>query len=156
MGKGPELGGLLWFLVGSGDMLRKNRKIELLAGVPLFAACSKRELGEIALAADELDVPAGRTLIREGERGREFLVIESGTVKVLRNTRVVRRLGAGDWVGEIALLCDVPRTATVETVTAVRLLVLTDRAFSKLTRDTPSISAKVMNSLAARLAADSL
>ena len=82
-------------------------------------------------------------------------MIESGTVKVIRKARVVRRLGAGDWVGEIALLCDVPRTATVESESEVRLLVLTDRAFAKIMRDTPSIAAKVMNSLAARLAADS-
>jgi CRP-like cAMP-binding protein len=137
-------------------VLRKNRKIELLAGVPLFAGCSKRELAEIALAADELDVASGRTLIREGERGREFLVLESGTVRVTRNTRTVRVLGPGDWIGEIALLCDVPRTATVETTSAVRLLVITDRTFSKLIRDVPSIAEKVLSSVGERLATDAL
>jgi CRP-like cAMP-binding protein len=135
-------------------MLRKNRKVELLAAVPLFAACSKRELAELALVVDELDVAADVTLIREGERGREFLVVESGTVTVERGARMVGELGPGDWVGEIALVADVPRTATVRTATPVRLLVLTDRTFAKLLRDVPSIAQKVMQSLGERLAAD--
>jgi CRP-like cAMP-binding protein len=137
-------------------MLRKNRKTELLAGVPLFAGCSKRELGEIALVADELAVPEGETLIREGERGREFLVIESGTVSVSRGLRPIAQLGPGDWVGEIALLTDVPRTATVTTTSPTRVLVLTDRAFAKLIRDVPSIAQKVLRSLGERLAPDSV
>ena len=135
-------------------MLRKNRKIELLANVPLFAGLSKRELGDIASVTDELDVPAGKTLMREGERGREFLVIESGTVDVTREGRVVRQLGPGDWVGEIALIADIPRTATVTTTSDARLLVLTDRAFAKLVRDVPSITYKVLRSVGDRLAAD--
>ncbi len=135
-------------------MLRKNRKIELLGNVPLFAGLSKRELGDIAYVTDVLDVPAGKTLMREGERGREFLVIESGTVNVSRKGRVVRQLGAGDWVGEIALIADIPRTATVTTTSEARLLVLTDRAFAKLIRDVPSITYKVLRSVGERLAAD--
>jgi CRP-like cAMP-binding protein len=137
-------------------MLRKNQKLELLAGVPLFAGCSKRELGEIALVVDELDVAADVTLIREGERGREFIVIESGRVSVERSARHVGELGPGEWVGEIALVTDGPRTATVRTLTRVRLLVLTDRAFKKLIRDVPSIAEKVMRSLGERMAGDAL
>ncbi len=135
-------------------MARKNTKIELLANVPLFAGLSKRELGDIAYVADELDVPAGRTLMKEGERGREFLVIETGTVKVTRKGRPVRELGPGDWFGEIALIADIPRTATVTTTSEVRVLVLTDRAFDKLIRDVPSITYKVLRSVGDRLAAD--
>ena len=137
-------------------MVRKNRKVELLAGVPLFAGCSKRELGELALVADELDVPAGRTLMRQGDRGREFIVIESGEVSVVRNMRETRRLGPGNWVGEIALIANVPRTATVTTVTPARIIVLTDRAFAKLIRDVPSIAQKVLRSVGERLAADAV
>jgi CRP/FNR family transcriptional regulator, cyclic AMP receptor protein len=135
-------------------MLRKNRKIELLANVPLFAGLSKRELGDVALVADELDVPSGKTIIREGERGREFIVIESGTVDVVRQGRAVRQLGAGDWVGEIALIADISRTATVTTTSDTRILVITDRAFAKLVRDVPSITYKVLRSVGERLAAD--
>lgn len=135
-------------------MLRKNRKIELLANVPLFAGLSKRELGDIAYVADELDLPAGKVLMREGDRGREFLVIESGTVDVTREGRPIRQLGPGDWIGEIALIADMPRTATVTTTSDARVLVLTDRAFAKLVRDVPSITYKVLRSLGERLADD--
>ena len=135
-------------------MLRKNRKVELLAAVPLFAGCSKRELGEIALVADEIFLPDGETLIREGERGREFLVIESGTVRVMRDGRALTELGAGEWVGEISLVAGTPRTATVVAASPVRLLVISDRAFQALLRDVPSIATKVLQSLAARLPPD--
>ncbi len=137
-------------------MLRKNRKVELLANVPLFAGLSKRELGDIAGVADELDVKAGKTLMREGQRGREFFVLESGGVRVERKGRVVRELGPGEWVGEIALIADIPRTATVTTLEDTRVLVLTDRAFSKLIRDVPTIAQKVLRSVGERLAADEL
>jgi CRP/FNR family transcriptional regulator, cyclic AMP receptor protein len=135
-------------------VLRKNRKVELLANVPLFAGLSKRELGDIAGVADELDLKAGKMLMREGQRGREFFVLESGGVQVERKGRVVRQLGPGEWVGEIALIADIPRTATVTTLEDTRVLVLTDRAFSKLIRDVPTIAQKMLRSVGERLAAD--
>lgn len=131
--------------------LRKNAKADLIAGVPLFAGCSRRELGEVATIADELDLPEGATLIREGERGREFLIVVEGSVKVTRKGRKLNELGAGSWVGEIALVADVPRTATVVATSPVRLLVITDRAFQQVLRATPSIAAKVLQSLGERL-----
>ncbi len=131
--------------------LKKNAKTDLIAGVPLFAGCSKSELSEIASIADELDLPEGATLIREDERGREFLIVVDGTVKVTKKGRKLNELGPGSWVGEIALIADVPRTATVVTTSPVRLLVITDRAFQQLVRKTPSISAKVLQSLGERL-----
>jgi CRP/FNR family transcriptional regulator, cyclic AMP receptor protein len=137
-------------------MLRKNRKVELLGAVPLFSGCSKRELGEVALVADEVFLPAGETLIREGERGREFLVIESGTVRLTRGGDTLGELGAGDWVGEISLVAGVPRTATVAATSPVRLLVISDRAFQSLLRDVPSIATKVLTSLAKRLPPDTV
>jgi CRP-like cAMP-binding protein len=131
--------------------LKKNAKIDLLAAVPLFAECSKAELSEVAAIGDELDLPAGAALIREGERGREFLVVVDGTVEVTRDGRTVNELGAGSWVGEIALIADVPRTATVVATSPVRLLVITDRAFQQLIRKTPSIASKVLQSVGERL-----
>lgn len=137
-------------------MLHKDAKIELLRGVPLFANCSKAELQQIAQLADELDLSDGATLIREGERGREFIVVAEGTVKVTRGGTTIRELGSGDFIGEIALVVDRPRTATVTATSPVRLLVVTDRAFSRLLEQVPSISLKVMQSLGERLHADSL
>ena len=134
--------------------LHRDAKIDLLKEVPLFANCSKSELQQIALLADELDLGEGATLIREGERGREFLVVAEGTVSVTRGGKHIRDLGAGDFIGEIALVADVPRTATVTATSPVRLLVVTDRGFRGLLEQMPSIATKVLQSLGERLHSD--
>jgi CRP-like cAMP-binding protein len=136
--------------------LRKDAKIELLKAVPLFSGCSKPELQLVASLADELELGEGATLITEGERGREFLVVANGTVRVSRRGKTVRDLGAGDYVGEIALVADVPRTATVTATSPVRLLVITDRAFRTVLERMPSIATKVLQSLGERLHADAV
>jgi len=132
-------------------MLRKDAKIELLQRVPLFERCSRRELHEIAGLADELDVPAGRTLTTEGRTGYEFVVIVDGTASVKRKGRTINTLRSGDFLGEIALVTGTPRTATVATTSQSRVLVLTARDFRRLLRDTPAIQLKVLEALAARL-----
>jgi CRP-like cAMP-binding protein len=135
-------------------VLRKNAKIELLKRVPLFAGCSKRELGEIASVADELDLPNARDLTKEGSTGREFVVLVEGEADVLRKGRLVAGLGPGDFVGEIALVTGQPRTATVRTRGPARVLVLTTSGFRTLMRDVPSIQAKVLTALAQRITPD--
>jgi CRP/FNR family transcriptional regulator, cyclic AMP receptor protein len=137
-------------------VLDHNWKIDALAGVPLFSRCSRSELGRIAKIADELDLKAGKTLTREGERGREFFVILEGEADVRSDTRLMRPLGPGDFFGEIALVTDAPRTATVTALTPVRSLVITDRAFRQLMRDSPQIQGKVLEAVADRLAASTL
>ncbi|HTO25627.1 MAG TPA: cyclic nucleotide-binding domain-containing protein [Gaiellaceae bacterium] len=132
-------------------MLRKDAKVELLQRVPLFERCSKRELQEIAGLADELDVPAGRTLTTEGRTGYEFVVIVEGSASVKRKGRTINTLRSGDFLGEIALVTGTPRTATVATTSQSRVLVLTARDFRRLLRDTPAIQLKVLEALAARL-----
>ncbi len=135
-------------------MLRKNAKIELLKRVPLFSACSKRELGEIALLADELHLPKARNLTREGTAGWEFLVLIEGEADVVRKGRVVNELGPGDFIGEIALVSGKPRTATVRTRGPARILVVTASGFRTLMHDVPSIQGKVLAALAARIPED--
>lgn len=135
-------------------MLRKNAKIELIKRVPLFERLSKRELEEIARLADELDLPAGRNLTTEGAAGREFVVLAEGTADVSKNGRTINRLGAGDFLGELALVTGRPRSATVRTTSSARLLVITSAAFRRLMRDMPSIQAKVLDAVASRLPAD--
>ena len=137
-------------------MLRRDAKIELLKRAPLFAACSKSELGQVAVLADEIDLAAGKVLTTEGEPGREFFVLIEGSADVRRKGRKVNTMNAGDFFGEIALVSDRPRTATVTTASPVRLLVVTDRAFRELMRKVPSIQGKVLAALAERLPADSL
>ena len=134
--------------------LGRNAKIELLKKVPLFAGCSKAELRELALVADEIDLRVGRTLVREGRPGREFFVLIEGTVRVTRNGRKLAELGPGDWFGEIALLTNAARTATVTATTPIRVLVITDRAFRQLVERIPGIALKVLSSVGERLARD--
>jgi CRP-like cAMP-binding protein len=90
-------------------------------------------------------------LIREGGRDREFMVIVDGEVNVTRMGRRLRSLGPGEWVGEIALLCAVPRTATVIAAAPTTLLVISAGGFRKLLRETPSIGTKIMATLGERL-----
>lgn len=137
-------------------LLRADAKASLIKTVPLFTGCSKRELTQIASIADELDLPDGATLTREGQQGREFLVIVSGTADVTHGNKLLRTLGDGDFLGEIALVLDVPRSATVTATSPIRLLVIERRAFKQLLRDVPAIQSKVLEALAARLANESL
>jgi CRP/FNR family transcriptional regulator, cyclic AMP receptor protein len=135
-------------------MLRSDAKVELLKRVPLFSQCSKAELKQIATIADEVDLRTGSTLTKEGRPGYEFVVLVDGTARVTQKERTLADLGAGDWVGEIALLTKSPRTATVTATSPIRALVITDRAFRQLVEKTPSIAVKVLASVADRLARD--
>jgi CRP-like cAMP-binding protein len=135
-------------------VLRRNAKIEILKTVPLLSQCSKKELDQVALVADELDVREGTVLTKEGDSGREFFLLVEGAAEVRRNGRRVNTMQAGDFFGEIALVSDRPRTATVTMTSSGRVLVLTDRAFRELMRTMPSIQPKVMAALADRLPAD--
>jgi CRP-like cAMP-binding protein len=133
-------------------MLHKDTKMEAIKRVPLFANCSKRELARVASIFDEVELPEGKELIREGERGREFFVLLDGTVDVRQGKRKLRTMNAGDSFGEIALIAGTPRTATVTAKSRVRVLVVTDRAFKALLESVPKIQLKVLQSLAERLA----
>ena len=134
--------------------LRRDAKIELLKSAPLFAGCSKSELRALAGSADELDLREGTVLTREGRAGREFFVLVSGTAKVTKHGRKVAELRAGDWFGEIALLTDTPRTATVTATSPVDVLVITDRSFRRTVETMPSIALKILSSVGDRLARD--
>jgi CRP-like cAMP-binding protein len=131
---------------------RKDQKIELLSRVPLLARCSKRELARIAALADLVEFPEGKTVMQEGRPGVECFVIVDGKVRVTRRGRKLAELGAGDWFGEIALLSDLPRTATVVAGSPLQTLVLTRSGLSALIHDVPSIGTKVLAAVGDRLA----
>jgi CRP-like cAMP-binding protein len=135
-------------------VLRKNAKVELLKRVPLFEECSRKDLNEIAGIADEIDLREGKELTTEGRPGREFFVLIEGSADVKKGRRRVNQLGPGDFFGEIALVTDRPRTATVVATSPVRTLVITDRSFRRLLEHQPRIQSKVMSALAARLGPD--
>ena len=103
----------------------KDAKTELISRAPLFSECSKGELQEIAGIADEIDIGDGRELTTEGSPGREFFVIIEGTASVAQDGEHINDLGPGDFFGEVALVKDTPRTATVTATSPVRALVVT-------------------------------
>ena len=131
--------------------LSKNEKVELLTRTPLFAECTKAELIEVAIIADEREASTGDRLTEEGQRGREFFVLVEGAVAVTSDGRKLADLGPGDWFGEIAILTYKQRTATVTATSAVRLLVISDRAFRRVVETTPRIALKVLRNVAERL-----
>ena len=134
--------------------LRADTRVDLLRGLPLFELCSKRDLRRIAALADEREIAAGTELIREGEPGSEFYVVVDGEVDVRRRGRRVARLGAGSYVGEIALLSRSPRTATVVATTPLRVLAISGRDFVALVDTLPELWLKVARTLADRVDAD--
>ena len=136
--------------------MRSATKVDLIASVPLFAGLSKSELGQVASIADEIDLPADKLLIREGQRGREFFVLLEGEVEVTRKGKKLATRGSGDFFGEIALVSSVPRTATVKTTKPVRAFVIRDVEFRGLLRKTPAIAVKVLEAVADRLSQDVL
>jgi CRP/FNR family cyclic AMP-dependent transcriptional regulator len=136
--------------------LHGNQKIDLIRKVPLFARCSRAELKEIALLADEIDLKEGKEMTREGAPGREFFVLLEGTADVKKNSRRVNTLGPGDFFGEIALVSHEPRTATVVATSPVRALVITEWSFRQLLDDAPRVKTKVMEAMAERLAPETL
>lgn len=128
-----------------------NDKARMLSKVPLFARLNSRALGHVERLVDEIDVPAGKVLTREGLSGREFFVILEGTVSVDRSGQTVATLGPGDFLGEIALIDGGPRTATATAVTACRLLVLAHREFDSLLAGHVEVRAAVLEALALRV-----
>ncbi len=134
--------------------LSKNEKVALLKRIPLFAECTKAELLEIAMNADEREAPEGDRLTEEGGRGREFFILVEGTVAVRRGRRKLADLGPGDWFGEIAILTYKPRTATVTATSPVRVLVISDRTFRRIVETMPRIALKVLRNVAERLERD--
>jgi CRP/FNR family transcriptional regulator, cyclic AMP receptor protein len=132
-------------------MLRKDAKIELLKKVPLFSHCNKKQLAAIASFADLVDLPAGTELIREGARGREFMVIVKGAGDVRRKGRKIATIGPGDFIGEMALISGGPRNATVKTTSDTSLLVVTDREFWRLLDEAPEMQKSMLKALGARL-----
>jgi CRP-like cAMP-binding protein len=136
--------------------LRKDAKTELISRVPLFAHCSKRELALVAGIADEIDLPEGKELTREGAPAREFFVLVDGNAEVLKNGKRINRMKAGDFFGEIALIHHSPRTATVTALSPVRALVVTERNFRRLLDESPEIQRKVLSALAERVAPSTL
>jgi len=131
-------------------MARSDSFVEALATVPLFSACSKKELQMVAKSADHVTVPAGQAVVTEGAAGAEFFVILDGRARVERHGREVASLGAGAFFGDLALLDRAPRNASVIADSDLELAKLGQRAFDGLL-DHPGFAKKLLAGLARRL-----
>jgi CRP-like cAMP-binding protein len=125
--------------------------IARLAEIAIFAPCTKKELQEITRLITEITVPAGRVLTTEGERGLEFAIVLDGTATVSRGGTTVATLHPGGHYGEMALIDDGPRTATIVADTSMSLAVVARNAFGQLLDDVPALAQAIMRGLAKRL-----
>jgi CRP-like cAMP-binding protein len=132
-------------------MAKKKSYLEHLARVPMFSACSKRELELLARRAEDLHVDEGAVLVKEGDSGREFFVIGEGKARVSRAGKDLAVLGAGDFFGELSLLDRAPRNATVTAQTPLDVFVLDERSFAGLLGEIPTLSQKLLVGMARRL-----
>jgi CRP-like cAMP-binding protein len=132
--------------------LGKDGKVELIKKVPLFSKLSKKGLEEVAHIADELDLPKGKVMAAEGDRGREFFVLLEGEADVKKGDKSINTMHEGDFFGEIALVTKMPRTASVTATTDVRVLVITERDFGSLLKHSPEVGRGVAEALAERVA----
>jgi CRP/FNR family transcriptional regulator, cyclic AMP receptor protein len=128
-----------------------RRDADLLGKVPLFAGLPKRHLRAVAGIATEQVFPERATIAEEGKAGDDFYVIVEGQASVLRSGRRVARMLPGDFFGEIALLDEGPRTASVITETPLTAMAINRKPFTTLLEREPSIVLKMLEALATRL-----
>jgi CRP-like cAMP-binding protein len=132
-------------------MASKQNHLDALREVPLFSACSNKELEKVAKASDEIRMTAGTLIVDQGQTGREAFIVVEGEVEVKRNGRRVASLGPGAIVGELSLLDHGPRTATATCETDCTLLVIDSRRFTGVLDSVPAISHKLLATLATRI-----
>jgi CRP/FNR family transcriptional regulator, cyclic AMP receptor protein len=133
-----------------------DAKIKQLAQVPLFAGLGKGELEFLASRMDEVSLPGGRTLIREGQPTDSFFIVISGNVQVTRRGKPIARLGPGEFFGEIGMLDQGPATATVVTDGPVEAMVLSHAQFRDAIKGNETLALQVIAAMAQRLRANAL
>ena len=116
---------------------------ERLKAIPLFAGLNRKERRALAPRADEVELEQGRAMVREGEWPYEFFAIEEGTAEVRRGDQLLAELGPGDFFGEMGLIGDTRRNASVIATTPVRVVVMTAQAFRQTARELPEVAAKI-------------
>jgi CRP/FNR family cyclic AMP-dependent transcriptional regulator len=132
-------------------MRRRDPKLERLSQVQLFSSCSQTELRRIAALTTEIEVPAGKVLIRKGDPGRECFVILEGSARASIPGKKSRTMRAGECFGELALLDSAPRSATVTAESDMRLVVLSSREFWAVMDENAGVRRKVLAAVAERI-----
>jgi CRP-like cAMP-binding protein len=126
-------------------------KVELIESVPMFCRLGRHEREQVAQLLDEVDVPAGKVLMRQGDTGREMFVVVSGRFKVERDGRQISEGGPGSVLGEMSLISEGARTATVTATEPSKLLVAGHREFHALMDDHPALKLQVLEGLAEKV-----
>jgi CRP-like cAMP-binding protein len=124
-----------------------------LRSVPLFDSLSKDERRTVAQHADEIDVPDGTELVRQGDFAYEFFVLEEGTAEVVRDGERVAELGPGDFLGEMGIVSQAVRNATVLATSPVRAIVIDEQAFRSIRRLNPGVADRITAAVEERSAA---
>ena len=131
--------------------MARDEKLEKLRGVPLFTGLGGRELERLGALTDEVRLPAGRVLMRQGDAGDELYIVLSGAVRVERDGEEVLRPDALEVFGEISLIDGGPRSATVTLTEDSSLLVVGRRDFHELLDEFPEIRLQLLDALAHRV-----
>lgn len=133
--------------------LSMNRKTDLLRDVQLFADVDPQHLARIADAAEEIELPAERPVVRQGEVGTGFYLVVSGGVRVVRDGEVLARLGPGEFFGELSVLDGQPRIAQVVTDEPTTCLAIASWDFERLLLAEPALTVAILRGVARRLRA---
>jgi CRP/FNR family transcriptional regulator, cyclic AMP receptor protein len=121
-----------------------------LKATPLFAGLSRKECRALAPRADEVDLEEGRAIVREGEWAYEFFAIEKGTAEVRRGDQLLAELGPGDFFGEMGVVSDQRRNATVVATSPLTVIVMTAQAFRQTAREMPEVADKIRGAIEER------
>jgi CRP/FNR family transcriptional regulator, cyclic AMP receptor protein len=136
-------------------MAKEKQYLKHLGEISFFAGCTKKELEHVSLLVTPVAIKAGSTFITEGSVGKELVIISTGTATVRRGGRKITTLTAGSVVGELALLLDRPRDASVTADVDGELLVLDRRSFNSLLDDVPGLAKKILLTMAKRISENS-
>ena len=133
--------------------LTTDRKIPLLRKVALFDGIEPDGLAMIAVHALEVDYPAGRAIVRQGEIGTGFFLLTSGTAQVVRDGATIADYGPGDFFGELSLLDGGPRIASVVATGPTTCLAIASWEFEALLESQPRLAIAILKGVAGRLRA---
>ncbi|HET9877877.1 MAG TPA: cyclic nucleotide-binding domain-containing protein [Candidatus Limnocylindria bacterium] len=131
--------------------MARDQKLDLLRSVPLFAGLDDADIRRLGELVDEVDLPAGRVLMTQGEHGSELVIVIDGMASVVRDGQTLDDCGPGSILGEISLLDGGPRTATVTLTEPSRLLILGRRAFHSLMDEFPEVRLRILETVAHRV-----
>ena len=138
-------------MLSEGGIVSRDSKVDVLRGIPLFASCSDKELRDLSSLMTPLSLPAGATLMREGEFGKEFVIVVSGTATVTKRGVELAEIGPGSYLGEISVIDGGRRTATVVAKTPMEVEIATHPEFVSLLSRAPEIAVRMLPALAARI-----